>query len=115
MNRRDFMGGASGAAATAIAGTALAADKFARDRDWTGRVPVSYPDPGVEVLDKRFAPYKLGNASIERLAVGFRWTEGPVYMRDWGCLLFSDIPNNRLMRWTEESGAVSVYRQPSNF
>ncbi len=121
MKRRDFLTAscAAGAATATVPwgrfGQARAADKFARDRDWTGNVPVTYPEPGVEVLDKRFAKYKIGNANIQRIATGQRWAEGPVYMRDWGCLLWSDIPNNRIMRWTEETDAVSVYRSPSNF
>src|SRR6202142_2331316 len=73
-----------------------------------------YPDPRIEVLDKRFR-YRQGNAAIERIATGFRWAEGPVYFRDLRCLIFSDIPNNRMMRWNEEDGSVSVFRQPSNY
>jgi gluconolactonase len=72
-----------------------------------------YPDPRVEKLDKRFP--KQGNAGIERIATGFRWAEGPVYFRDGGYLLWSDIPNNRMMRWLEEDGHVSVFRAPSNY
>src|SRR4051812_47740802 len=60
-----------------------------------------YPDPRIEVLDRRFK-YKIGNAGIERVATGFRWCEGPVYFRDGGYLLWSDIPNNRIMRWSED-------------
>jgi gluconolactonase len=72
-----------------------------------------YPDPRIEVLDKRFK-YKIGNAAIERVCTGFRSCEGPVYFRDGGYLLWSDIPNNRIMRWSEDDGHVSVYRYPSN-
>jgi gluconolactonase len=72
-----------------------------------------YPDPAVKVLDPRFAPYRLVNAAVERLATGFRWTEGPVWFGDHRCLLFSDIPNDRILRWDEASGAVTVYRTPS--
>jgi gluconolactonase len=83
------------------------------NRDWkTGLV--RYPDPAIEVLDPRFAKYKLGNAAVERLWTGARWAEGPVWFGDARCLLFSDIPNNRILRWDEETGQVSVYRQPSN-
>jgi gluconolactonase len=116
-SRREVLSASAalGAAALLTPDRALGADKFGRDRDWSGKLPVSYPEPGVEVLDKRFAKYKIGNANIERIATGCRWAEGTCYMRDWGCLLWSDIPNNRIMRWTEETGAVSVYRQPSNF
>src|SRR6202023_1398904 len=52
--------------------------------------------------------------AVERLATGMRWSEGPVWMGDARCLLWSDIPNNRIMRWDEQTGRVSVYRQPSN-
>ncbi|RME62738.1 MAG: SMP-30/gluconolactonase/LRE family protein [Caldilineae bacterium] len=82
-------------------------------RDWERDV-VRYPDPAVETLDPRFARYKLGSAALERLYTGCRWTEGPVWFGDGRYLLFSDIPNNRILRWCEETGAVSVFRQPSN-
>jgi len=72
-----------------------------------------YPDPRVEKLDKRFP--KQGNAGVERIAAGFRWAEGPVYFRDGGYLLWSDIPNHRIMRWLEEDGHVSVFRAHSNY
>jgi gluconolactonase len=74
-----------------------------------------YPDPLVHVVDQSFARYKLNLAKVERLATGFRWCEGPVWFGDLRCLLWSDIPNNRIMRWDEETGAVSVFRKPSNF
>jgi gluconolactonase len=72
-----------------------------------------YPDPRIEKLDKRFP--KQGNSGIERIATGFRWAEGPVYFRDGGYLVWSDIPNNRMMRWLEEDGHVSVFRTHSNY
>jgi gluconolactonase len=68
----------------------------------------------VQVDDPRFVRFVLHNATLDRLATGCRWTEGPVWFGDAGCVLFSDIPNNRIMRWSE-SGGVSVYRQPSDF
>jgi gluconolactonase len=73
-----------------------------------------YPDPRIEVLDRRFR-YKQGNAGIERIATGFRWAEGPVYFRDGGYLIFSDIPNNRIVRWLEDDGHLSVFRSPSHY
>ena len=88
-------------------------------RHETGQLPLGnlpgtrYPDPRIEKLDKRFP--KQGNVGIERIATGFRWAEGPVYFRDGGFLLWSDIPNNRMMRWLEEDGHVSVFRSPSNY
>ncbi len=69
---------------------------------------------GFEIVDRRFARYVLENAPLERLATGFRWIEGLVWMGDANCLLFQDLPNDRTMRWTEGVG-VSVYRSPSHF
>ncbi|MBA4222750.1 MAG: gluconolactonase [Methylobacterium sp.] len=67
----------------------------------------------VEILDPRFRRYVMGNAPVERLATGFRWVEGPVWFGDAGHLLFSDIPNDRILRWTEDG--VSVFRQPAGY
>ncbi|MGY1922445.1 SMP-30/gluconolactonase/LRE family protein [Pseudomonas tolaasii] len=75
----------------------------------------TYPDPAVEVLDPRVAHYRISHAAIERLATGMRHGEGPVWFGDARYLLWSDIPNNRMMRWDEETGAVSVFRKPSGF
>lgn len=69
---------------------------------------------GVEIRNPHFARYILSNATLETLASGFRWIEGPVWMGDADCLLFQDLPNDRTMRWTEGVGA-SVYRSPSNY
>jgi len=82
------------------------------DRDW--EAPIRYPDPAVEVIDKRFRPYVLGSSALERIWTGGRWTEGPVWFGDQKSLIWSDIPNDRMMRWSEETGTVSVFRQPSN-
>ncbi len=67
-----------------------------------------------ESYDPRFGTYVMFNAPLKKLATGFDWAEGPVWMGDAGCLLFSDIPNNKILRWTPEVG-ISVYRQPSNY
>lgn len=83
------------------------------ERDWSGGT-VRYPDPAVEVLDERFSKYRIGNAVVERLFTGCRWAEGPVWFGDARCLIWSDIPNNRMLRWNEESGEVSVYRSPAH-
>ena len=74
-----------------------------------------YPDAAVVVVDESFNRYRLPLAKIERLATGCRWAEGPVWFGDARCLLWSDIPNNRMLRWDEETGAVSVFRRPSGF
>jgi gluconolactonase len=67
----------------------------------------------IEVVDPRFHAMILPNAPLEKLADGFRWLEGPVWFADHNCLLFSDIPNDRVMRWSESG--VSVFRQPSHY
>lgn len=74
-----------------------------------------YPDPDIRILDRRFEQYCIFSAAIERLYTGCRWSEGPVWFGDARHLLWSDIPNNRILKWEEETGAVSVWRQPSNF
>lgn len=67
-----------------------------------------------EAIDPKFSTYVLGNAPVKQLATGFDWVEGPVWFGDANCLLFSDIPNNRIMRWSPDTG-VSTFRSPSNF
>ena len=76
---------------------------------------VRYPDVAVEVLDPRFGAYRLGNAAVERLYTGARWAEGPVWFGDSRSLVFSDIPNNRMLRYCEVTDAVTLFRQPSNY
>jgi gluconolactonase len=73
-----------------------------------------YPDPAIQTLDPRFAKYRIAQSSVERLATGCRWSEGPVWFGDGRYVLWSDIPNNRILKWEEETGAVSVFRRPSN-
>jgi gluconolactonase len=72
-----------------------------------------YPDPLVEVLHPDFLKLRLFSASVERLATGLRWAEGPVWFGDGRYLLVSDIPNDRILRWDETTGATSTFRQPS--
>ena len=81
----------------------------------TGKPGVSrLAKPEYEVCGDRFANYIVGNSHLKVLAENcFEWVEGPVWFGDAGCLLFSDIPNNRIHRWTEETG-ISTYRFPSN-
>ena len=109
MHRRKFMN------VTAGAFTALALDPLASTKSSDQKIPVTYPDPAVEVVDPRFAKYKINNAAVERLYTGTRWAEGPVWFGDGRYLLFSDIPNNRMLRWLEDTGEVSVFRGPSNY
>jgi gluconolactonase len=74
-----------------------------------------YPDPAIKLIEPSFAKYRVFNASVERLFAGARWSEGPVWFGDTRCVLWSDIPNNRILRWDEETGRTSVFRKPSNY
>ena len=74
-----------------------------------------YPDPAVLVLHPDFARYRLYSSTLEQVASGMRWAEGPVWLPDSGCLLVSDIPCNRIMRYDERSGAFTVFRENANF
>lgn len=67
---------------------------------------------GFESCDPQFDRYVLGNAPIELLATGLRWIEGLVWMGDWNCLLFQDLPRDRTMMWSETAG-LAVWRFPS--
>jgi gluconolactonase len=109
MQRRTFM------TMAAASGASLAVNPLGFGKDWNIPQLTKYPDPAVEVVHPSFAKYKQGNAAVERLWTGARWAEGPVWFGDGRYLLFSDIPNNRMMRWTEATGEVSVYRTPSNY
>ena len=94
ITKRDMLAAAGAVTAMTFTGTAF------------GRWEPSerYPDPAVQVLDPSFNKYRLALAGVERLAGGMRWCEGPVYFGDARYLLWSDIPNNRIMRWDEETG-----------
>lgn len=84
-------------------------------RDWTGRNPVRYPDPDIATLDNRFNKYKIGNTPIQRLRTGMLWAEGPAWNGVGRYLVWSDIPNNVQMRWLEDDGHVSVFRNPAGY
>jgi len=79
------------------------------------RPATRYPDPAIIPLDPRFENYWLKTAAVERIATGCRWAEGPVWFGDGRFLLWSDIPNDRILKWEEETGAVSIFRKPSNY
>ena len=104
INRRLMLTGASAAAAAAVTGPALG--------EW--KPTEAYPDPAIHNIDPGFAKYWLYNAALERLATGFRWAEGPVWFGDGRCLLWSDAALDRISRWDEETGSVTVYRKPAN-
>jgi gluconolactonase len=105
MGRRSFLA----AAAALVPAAALA-------RDFGPHAPpVRYPDPDIIELDKRFKKYKIGNTSIQRLYTGTLWGEGPAWNAQGNYLVWSDIPNNRQLRWLNEDGHVSVFRGNSGF
>ncbi|WP_321893087.1 SMP-30/gluconolactonase/LRE family protein [Paraburkholderia tropica] len=72
------------------------------------------PDPAVRILDPRFEHYRLAHARVERLWTGCRWAEGPVWFGDAGALYWTDLPNERILRWDEASGQVATWRYPSD-
>jgi len=104
--RREFLA----VGTTAAAGAISIAPPAAAQWQPSGR----YPDPLVKIVDPEFAKYRVNLAKVERLGTGFRWCEGPAWFGDGRYLVWSDLPNNRLMRWEEETGAISVFRSPSN-
>jgi gluconolactonase len=104
LNRRDFLAAGTAAAAGTVAASA--------GGDWQPNP--RYPDPLIKIIDPSFLKYRVNLAKVERLGSGFRWCEGPVWFGDGRYLLWSDIPNNRILKWEEETGAISVFRKPSN-
>lgn len=105
MIRRKFM------QLTATSGFAA----ISKARDWSGHNPVRYPDPDVKALDSRFDKYRLGNSAIRRIysSPDLLWAEGPVWSSVGKYLLWSDIPNNRQLRWLSDDGQVTEFRKPS--
>jgi gluconolactonase len=77
--------------------------------------PIRYPDPAIKILDPRFAPLVLANTPVQRIAGDCLFTEGPVWFGDGRYLLWSDIPNDRILRWDEETGHIGVFRRPSHY
>jgi len=69
---------------------------------------------GFEILDSHFRSMVLPNAPLVMLGDGFAWLEGPVWFADQDCLLVSDLPNDRILRWSE-GGGMSLFRQPAGF
>ena len=90
--RRDVFATAGAAAAT------LAVQNSANAQSFDFKPNQRYPDASVEVLDPSFAKYRLFSSTVEQVATGMRWAEGPVWFGDGRYILVSDIPNNRIMR-----------------
>ncbi len=106
IDRRAFLAGA--AAATMFAPFTAAQEKRQEE------APVRYPDSRVVVVNPRFSKYTIDNAAVERLWTGGRWCEGCAWNAGGRYLIWSDIPNNRQMRWLNEDAHVSEFRKPSN-
>jgi gluconolactonase len=122
MNRRAFLAASAATAAAAVT-TANAATEGPFGETGVPLVPSEplplgplpnsrYPDPHIESLDKRFKG-SPGTGAVERVATGFRWAEGPAYFRAGRYVIFSDIPNNRMIRVLEDDNHMSVFRSPS--
>lgn len=109
ISRRKILkyGVASLAAATLPAGAMAQSFSFSPNQ--------RYPDPAVLILDPSFAKYRIYSSTLEQVATGMRWAEGPAYFPEGGILLFSDIPNNRIMKFDEKTGATSVFRSNANY
>jgi len=73
-----------------------------------------YPDKLVVSVTPAFDQYKLPLAKVERIASGFRWSEGPVWFGDMQSLIWSDVPASIQYRWDEQTGQTSIYRKPSD-
>src|SRR3954468_16432812 len=131
INRRGLLKTAAALAASAVtvkAASAATVTPFGQTGAptiSTGRLPLGplpgsrYPDAHLESANPKLSfgpngfPAFAGTMAVERVATGFRWAEGPVYFAAGRYMLFSDIPNNRIMRFCEDDGHLSVYRQPS--
>ncbi|MCH8174145.1 MAG: SMP-30/gluconolactonase/LRE family protein [Proteobacteria bacterium] len=114
MKRRTFLSAAMATTALlpmlANAQTALPP---AEPRDWSGATPLRYPDPDLIALDRSFQRYILFNTPIRRHHTGTLWAEGPAWNGVGRYLVWSDIPNNRQLRWIEDDGRVTEFRNPS--
>jgi gluconolactonase len=126
ISRRRLMKSLGAAAGAAVAMPRLVAGQTAQNsppppstfptlRDYSpGAPPVSYPDPDVLTIDPAFNQLRVNNTAIHRLFTGAMWSEGPAWCSLGRFLVWSDIPNNRQLRWIEDDGRVTVFRSPSN-
>ena len=118
-DRRSFLTAAIGTAALARAAAQAPGQApvspIPTPRDWSRQDPIQYPDPDVIALDPRFRRYIVNNTVIRRLHFGTLWAEGPAWNGVGRYLVWSDIPNNVQMRWIEEDGRVTTFRNPSGY
>ncbi len=118
-NRRDFLkGSATAAGAVAVGAAGLAAPALAQSDYRYAPVidPIlGYPDPRVTILNPHNPGLRQGLAKVEQLASGFNFIEGPVYFGNHRMLVFSDLGNNKLMKWDEDTGRVSIYSHDAHY
>ena len=118
MDRRTFLAATLGSAAVRAVAHAQAPPQISpvpMPRDWSRLEPIAYPDPDIIALDPRFRQYIVGNTTIRRHHIGTLWAEGPAWNGVGRYLVWSDIPNNVQMRWIEEDGRVTTFRNPSGY
>lgn len=112
--RRAFIKTAAGSGlAAGLAGSALA-------QAFDFKPNQRYPDPSVQILDASFTKYRIYSSTVEQVATGMRWAEGPAYFPEekpgaGGYVLVSDIPNNRIMKFSEKDGSFTPFRNPANY
>ncbi|MFY9511440.1 MAG: SMP-30/gluconolactonase/LRE family protein [Rubrivivax sp.] len=110
--RRGFLKAAAGTGlATLGVGTSLSA--WAQSFEF--KPNQRYPDPAVQILDPSFTKYRVYSSTVEQVGTGMRWAEGPVYFPEGGYVLVSDIPNNRIMKYSEKDNSFSVFRANANY
>jgi gluconolactonase len=109
LTRRTMLAAVGATAASTLVARAAGAQSFSFSPNQR------YPDPAVQILDPSFTKYRIYSSTVEQIATGMRWVEGPVYFPEGGYLLFSDIPNNRIMKFDEKTGQTSVFRSNSNY
>src|SRR4051795_2299142 len=124
VDRRRFLASLGAGAVALSAGVALGAEEKGPNvttvttppRDFGPNAPpnVYFWDPDVPAVDPSFNGLAQPNAPIQRLWTGALWAEGPAWNSQGRYLLWSDIPNNRQLRWLEDDGRVSVFRTPTN-
>ena len=107
-SRRNFLKAAAGTSVAALSGSAYA-------QSFEFKPSQRYPDPAVQILDPSFTKYRIYSSTVEQVATGMRWAEGPVYFPAGRYLLVSDIPNNRIMRFDETDNTFSLFRSPANY
>src|SRR5690606_30132740 len=114
--RRQLLAGlAAGSAILPLLPSAGSAQQGQVERDWSGNTPLRYPDPDIVVLEPRFRRYVLFNTPLQRIYTGTLWAEGPAWNGVGRYLVWSDIPNNRQLRFIDDDSRVTTFRAPSGY